>query len=255
MIKKSQLVELGLNDKQIKVYHALLELGPSTATEISREANIDRTTSYNILDSLVADGLVNRAGKTKVQKFVAENPDSLVVYIENKIKKNQESLKKAYDLLPELFSIYNEKEKPKVKYYDGAEKMKEAFEDTLTTRGEIWAYAVGGEAIKSVGEKYVTNYIRKRVEKNIKIKVIAPSDEGSIEIISKDREQLRESLIIPKEEYYFAVEIDIYDNKVLMVSWKENFAVLIESKEIADTHRNAFRIGWIGAKSEKNRRR
>ena len=244
MIKKSQLVELGLNDKQIKVYLALLELGPSTATEISREANIDRTTSYNILDSLVADGLVNRAGKTKVQKFVAENPDSLVVYIENKIKKNQESLKKAYDLLPELFSIYNEKEKPKVKYYE-----------TLTTRGEIWAYAVGGEAIKSVGEKYVTNYIRKRVEKNIKIKVIAPSDEGSIEIISKDREQLRESLIIPKEEYYFAVEIDIYDNKVLMVSWKENFAVLIESKEIADTHRNAFRIGWIGAKSEKNRRR
>jgi len=255
MIKKNQLVELGLNEKQIRVYLALLELGPATATEISRMANIDRTTCYSILDSLVAYGLINHAGKTKVLKYVAENPDSLVVYVENMIKKNQERLKKVYDLLPELFSIYNEKEKPKVKYYDGVEKMKEAFEDTLTTQGEIWAYAVGGEAIKSVGEKYVSNYIKKRVERNINIKVIAPSDEGSVEIISKDREQLRESLIIPKEEYYFAVEIDIYDDKVLMVSWKENFAVLIESKEIADTHRNAFRIGWIGARSANNRRR
>ncbi|MFZ2072364.1 MAG: helix-turn-helix domain-containing protein [Minisyncoccia bacterium] len=248
MIKKNQLTELGFSDKEASVYLALLELGPSTTSEISRIAKINRTTGYDILESLVSNGLVNSIGETKIQKFVAENPDKVIVFLENKIKHNQEKLKQAYDLLPELFSIYNEKEKPKVKYYEGEERMKEAFEDTLTTKKEILAYAVGGDAIKSVGQKYVENYIRKRVERNIRIKNIAPNDSGSLSIISKDAEQMRESLIVPKEKFYFSVETDIYDDKVLMVSWKEKFAVIIESKEIADAQRNVFELAWLGAK-------
>ena len=134
MINKNQLTELGFSEKEAGVYLASLELGPATTAEISKVANINRTTGYDILESLVINGLINPIGKTKVQKYVAENPDKVIVFLENKIKESQEKLKRAYDLLPELFSVFNEKEKPKVKYYEGVAQIKEVFEDTKTRK-------------------------------------------------------------------------------------------------------------------------
>ena len=251
MINKNQLAELGFSEKEAGVYLASLELGPATTAEISKVANINRTTGYDILESLVANGLINPIGKTKVQKYVAENPDKVIVFLENKIKESQEKLKQAYNLLPELFSIYNEKEKPKVKYYEGVARIKEVFEDTLTAEKEIVGYAVGTDAFASVGEEYLKNYFKRRVAKNIKVRVIAPDDPNSLEVLEHDREELRESLVVPRDKFYFTTETNIYNNKVLNVSWKEKFAVLIESKEIADAQKKVFELAWLGAKQFK----
>jgi len=251
MISKNQLINLGFSTKEASVYLALLELGPSTTSEISRAAKINRTTGYDILESLVQEGLVNPIGETKIQKFIAENPDKVIVFLENKIKLGEERLKQAYNLLPELFSIYNVDEKPKVRYYEGVEKVKEAFNDTLTAKGEILGYAVGTDAFKAVGEEYLRDYFKKRVSKNIKIRLIAPDDPDSLKVISHNDEELRESLVVPKEKFYFSTETNIYNNKIITVSWKEKFAVIIESKEIADAQRNIFELAWLGAKEFK----
>lgn len=251
MINKNQLINLGLGDKEASVYLAILELGPSTTAEISRRAGINRTTGYDILESLINDGLVSLIGETKIQKFVAENPDKLIIFLENKIKQGENRLKQAYNLIPELFSVYNTEEKPRVKYYEGLEKMKEAFEDTLTSKEEILAYATGDDAIKSAGNEYVGEYINKRVVKNIKIKVICPNNIESLNMVNKNKDQLRESMIIPENKFNFSIETDIYDNKVLIVSWKEKFAVIIESKEIADAQKKVFELAWLGAKQFK----
>jgi sugar-specific transcriptional regulator TrmB len=248
MIVKKQLIELGFSDKEACVYLALLELGPATTSEISRVAKINRTTGYDILESLVNDGLVNPLGDAKIQKYVAENPDKVIVYLENKIKDGQEKLKRAYNLLPELFSLYNEKEKPKVKYYEGISGLKEIFEDTLTAEKEIVGYAVGTDAFQSVGEKYLRDYFLRRVEKNIKVRVIAPDDLDTLLGVARDREELRESRIVPRDKFYFTTETNIYNDKVLIVSWKEKFAVLVESQEIADAQKKVFELAWIGAR-------
>lgn len=248
MIKKNQLINLGFGDKEASVYLALLELGPSTTSEISRHAKINRTTGYDILESLISDGLVNGIGETKIQKFVAENPDKVIVFLENKIKKGEERLKQAYNLLPELFSIYNTEEKPKVRYYEGIDRIKEAFEDTLNANIEIIGYAVGTDAFEAVGEEYLRNYFKRRVNKNIRVRVIAPDDPDTLKVTAKDREELRESHIVPRDKFYFTTETNIYNNKVLIMSWKEKFAVMIESKEMADAQKKIFELAWIGAK-------
>lgn len=251
MITKNQLTTLGFSSKEASVYLALLELGPSTTTEISRRAGINRTTGYDILESLSSDGLVNPIGETKIQKFVAENPDKVIVFLENKIKQGEERLKQAYNLLPELFSLYNTEEKPKIKYYEGVEKIKEVFEDTLTAKVEIVGYAVGTDAFQAVGEEYLRDYFKRRVEKNIKVRVIAPDDPDTLKVTAHDKEELRESFVVPRDKFYFTTETNIYNNKVLIMSWKEKFAVLIESKEIADAQKKVFELAWLGAKSLK----
>ncbi|MEI7452221.1 MAG: helix-turn-helix domain-containing protein [Candidatus Falkowbacteria bacterium] len=248
MVNKNQLIELGFSDKEAGVYLALLELGPATTTEISRNAKINRTTGYDILESLVSEGLINPIGETKVQKFVAENPEKVISFLENRIRQSQEKLKQAYLLLPELLSVYNIKEKPKVKFYEGLERVKEAYEDTLTAQNEILGYAVGADAFEAVGEEYLRKYFKKRVERRIKIRLIAPDDLDSLKVIAKDKEELRESLVVPRNKFYFSTETNIYNNKILTISWKEKFAVIIESQEIADAQRNVFELAWLGAK-------
>jgi HTH-type transcriptional regulator, sugar sensing transcriptional regulator len=249
MITQKQLIELGFNQKEAKVYLALLELGPSTATEISRRAKINRTTSYDILDSLAGDGLVNLIGETKIQKYAAESPAKVIKFLENKITKTKEQLNLAQSLLPQLLSIYSVKEKPKVKFYEGTEGMKEGFEDTLTAKDEILAYAVGEDMYQALSKKYFQDYFKRRVAKNIHVRLIAPDTSESRAVAVNDIIELRTSLFVPKEQFYFSIEMNIYNNKIMIASWREKFAIIIESEEITSAQRKIFELAWLGAKA------
>ncbi|MCG2690241.1 hypothetical protein L6252_03105, partial [Candidatus Parcubacteria bacterium] len=130
MINKKQLTNVGLSDKQAGVYLALLELGPSTVSEVSRRAGINRTTGYDILEMLVAEQLVSPLGKGKIKKYVAENPEKIINFAQNQIKRAQDILSEAKKLAPQLKSIYQKKEKPIVRFYEGKEGIKQVFENT-----------------------------------------------------------------------------------------------------------------------------
>jgi sugar-specific transcriptional regulator TrmB len=247
------LLDVGFSPKEIAVYSALLSLGKGIVTKISRTASIGRTTTYDILDSLSQKGLVKISGKEPRQEYIVESPEKLEQYIVNEIEKKNTDLNKIKYIIPELFSLYNTKEIPKVRYYEGVEGLKRALEDTLS-KSDIEILASGGalDMFESVGEEYSREYFRKRVEKNIKIRGIASSDSGTIEVSKRNEQELREILIVPNDKFHFSVETNIYNGKVLNISWKEKFAVLIESKEIADAQKKVFELAWLGAKSLKN---
>ena len=253
MLNEKKLVSLGFSEKDAQVYLALLSLGPSTTTEIARAAKINRTTAYPILESLAKDGLVNFSGETKIQKFTAEAPEKVLSLLKRGVHEAEEKLRNGHALLPELLSVYNVGNKPKVKYYEGIERVKEAFEDTLNAKGDILAYAVGSDMYDTLGEKYFQNYFKQRVEKGIKVRVIAPDDSDSRAIVKNDAKELRESVLVPHDKFYFSIETNIYNNKILTVSWREQFAVIIESVEIAAAQRKMFELAWAGAKQLRSK--
>jgi len=53
---------------------------------------------------------------------------------------------------------------------------------------------------------------------------------------------------VPKDKYSFSPEIDIYDNKVMIASWKDKMGIIIESKEIADAMKKVYELAWAEAK-------
>lgn len=112
----------------------------------------------------------------------------------------------------------------------------------------IIGYAVGTDAFKAAGEDYFKDYFKRRVEHNVKVRVIVPDDPDTLRVIARDKEELRESLVVPRDKFYFTTETNIYNNKILIVSWKEKFAVVIESQEITDAQRKVFELAWLGAK-------
>ncbi len=227
------LVSIGLSTKEAGVYIALLTLGRGTVSQISRRANINRTTGYDILDSLEAKGLVNISGKEPKQEYSAESPENLGKFIIEDIKNKKESLEKTERIIPELKSIHNVKDRPRVFFYEGKEGLKKVYEDTLTSHEPIRAYA-SFEHMNAGLPGYFPEYFKRRASQGISVRGIGPKTEGNLELVKRNVTEKRETVLIPKDKFDFVPEINIYDNKVMIASWREQLGIIIESTEIAN---------------------
>ncbi len=244
---RNKLVEVGLSDKEAGVYISLLELGRGTVSAISRRANINRTTGYDILDSLSAKGLVSISGKEPKQEYSAESPENLSRFITEDIKQKHEALKKSEDIIPELKSIHNVSDRSRVRFYEGVEGLIEVYEDTLTSHEPIRAYATVDDMHAAL-PNYFPKYYKRRASNGISIRAIIPKTEVGVERRSKDKEESRETAFVPADKFYFSPEINIYDNKVMIASWREKLGIIIESAEIADAMKKIYELAWVEAK-------
>ncbi len=244
---QTTLAQLGFSEKETKVYVALLELGTGTASEIARGAGILRTTAYNILDILAGKGLVKLTGKEPKAEYLALPPEKIIDYLKKEIKGFQEKLDRASELAPQLKSIHNVAERPKIKFYEGKDGLKEVYEDTLTSTEEIKAFASVDDMHQALPD-YFPDYYKRRAKKGIAIKAIIPATEMATERAKQNKEELRTMVLVPKDKFYFSPEINIYDNKVMIASWREKLGIIIESEEIADAMKKIYELSWLGAK-------
>ena len=246
------LVKSGLSENESKIFLVLLELGRGTVTQITRKAGLNRTTGYDILDNLISKGLVNISGKESKQEYLAESPDKIVMLLENQLNENKEKLENIKNILPEMKSLHNVLGRPKVRFYEGIQGLKDVYEDTLTAGEEIRAYAAVDDMHEGM-PGYFSTYYKRRTEKNISIRAIIPDTPIGKVRASKDAEEKRQSRLIPADKYYFSPEINIYDNKVMIASWREKLGIIIESAEIADAMKKTYELAWIGAEEESKK--
>jgi len=118
------LSEIGLNQSEIKVYLALLELGESKAGEIIKKSKLNSGRIYEIFDSLQKKGFISHINKSGIKYFSPTDPRKLSKFIsvkENKIKRQ----KKDFDsLLPEIMKKINSKKiNTNVEVYIGFDGM------------------------------------------------------------------------------------------------------------------------------------
>lgn len=241
------LVNIGLTNKEADIYLSLLELGKGTVSNIAQKAGINRTTGYDILNSLATKGLVSTSGKEPKQEYIAESPDKIISLLQKKIKTDQEKMKKAQQLIPQLKSIHNVSERPKVRFYEGKEGLIQIYEDTLTAQGAIRAFANINDMHKTLPD-YFSSYYKRRVKKGIKIRGIVPNTEIARERVKHNKEESRETVLLPADKFYFSPEINIYNNKVMIASWREKLGIIIESAEIADAMKKIYELAWSEAK-------
>ena len=252
---KEILLEIGFSAKEADVYLAILSLGKGTASKIAREAHIARTTVYDILSSLFEKGLVTLTGKEPKQEYVAESPDQLKEHLENEFKQKQKNLEQVDSILiPQLKSIHNVGNRPKVMFYEGEEGLGRVYEDTLTSHEEILAYASVGDMHAGL-PGYFPEYYKRRAGKGIAIRAIIPDTKAGLDRKCFDKEEMRETLIVPQGKYGFHPEINIYDNKVMIASWREKLGIIIESEEIADAMKKIYELAWAEAKRLDEERR
>lgn len=247
------LQKIGLSEKEARIYTQLIRLGPQPASVIAERAEINRSTSYDVIETLTKKGLISSIKKSGITHYKALDPKTLLNYLEREkvehIKKLEKQQKQIEQILPALISLENpESTKPKVTFYEGNRGMRQAYEDTLTSSETILAYANVDDMHKGLPEFFPDYYMRRGEKNNIHIKCIAPDNATSRERHKQDKKENREMLLIPDAEYHFSPEINIYDDKVLYTSWREKMAIIIKSKEIAEFHKKMYKLCWKAAK-------
>lgn len=242
------LEKLGLSRKESKVYLSLLELGPSPVNEIAKKSEVNRSTAYVLLDSLTKHGLVSISERKGIKLYNPAPPERLIQFLEESVKKYTELIGMAHTVLPELKAMYvGVGPKPRVQFFEGLEGIKTAYEDTMTAKETIRAYA-SIENMHQALPGYFPDYYQRRAKKNVKIRAILPDTPGARERIKHNKAETREAFLVPKEKYAFSPEINIYDNKIVFMSLVEKFSLIIESQELADALKKAYELSWEEAK-------
>ena len=236
---------LGLNEKESKIYLSLLRSGNSPASLVAKNAGINRVTAYGILEVLEKKGLVQSAHRQGMQHFTALHPDLLV---EN-AKQRTEMLEK---VLPDLKSLMQHHDfRPSMRFFEGISGIKKAYQETLKSKTDILNYA-NSKNIRDHWPEYDQEYVEKRKRKKIFLKGLAPADDFGDRVLSEDKNSHRETRLIPHKFFEVENEIKIYDNSMMIASFMPHpFAIIIESKPVADTQRQIFDIVWNAARHLK----
>jgi sugar-specific transcriptional regulator TrmB len=222
------------------VYLAALELGSSSVIDIAKKAGIKRTTCYDILLDLKNEGLIFETTKGKKRLFVGENPEKIQRDLKNKERLFSE-------ILPQLQSIHNVRaSKPKIRFYEGKEGLKEVYADTLKYKNQELLGFASYDVINLLGHEWANSYLKGRIKNGVYARGIIPGTELMMkDFVSKDQEQRRMTKVVDPKKYPFSIEINIYGhNKVALMSAKEEIGLIIEGSEIHNTMKLIFQLVW-----------
>jgi len=240
-----QLQHLGIDDKQSKVYLAALELGRATVHELAEKSGVKRTSIYNFVDEMKQSGLMMEIEQEGRTLFIPEDPNVLLEKVRNQAVQVE-------NILPELLGIYNlPGNKPKVKYYEGEKGVFQAYQDMLASKETIYGYSDYEKMFSVMPHDLLWQVPETRVKNKQKFFCLAKNGEQSRLLQTKDKEQLREIRLL--SDINLDTEINIYGNKVLMISFHKPYAtVIIEDRAIAMSLKSIWQINWNMFGNTKN---
>lgn len=235
---------VGLNESETSVYLFVLEHGISSPSEIAKGTDIQRTNTYHILNSLVGNGLLKKQMHGKRNRYVANDPEAVLLILEKK----KDAMK---EVLPDLRAIHNtQKHKPVIYFYEGPEEVKGAYMRAASAHEEI--HAIGStEKIEHALPGFLT-----ALEKTFKKRGIVMNDlliesarGKTAEIIRDIMGGLYNQRFLDSRYRDVPTDILIWDDHVLLVTLDEPlFATEIINWHLANTFRMLFDIAWRASK-------
>jgi sugar-specific transcriptional regulator TrmB len=250
----SQIEELGLSNKEARVYVANLMLGAAGVQQIADTSGIKRVTTYVILESLVSLGLVSQTSKAKKTLFNAEAPSNLSRLLEKREQSLRDQKTQLAELLPELDALKTlPKESPNVKFYDGAEGIKTVVKTFIAeskTAGveELYGMSNLDQLYTFFPEIAQAQSNPDRVDAGIHSKIIYTSAKGAL-YAKSDAAKNREARFVKPDEYPINGDMAIVGDRIAMVSLTgpKPVGVIITNPELARTWTTLFMLAWAQA--------
>lgn len=238
------LKQLGLDQKEIKLYLALLKLGTASIRDIAAEADINRGTTYETLKGLAGKGIVSYFPKGKRRVFCAEAPEKLLDLAEEKKQSLEQSIEEMKQkLIPQLNQLKPDFNPGNVRFYEGDSGIEFVLKDILNTvaKQDDKNYSIfSSKPIRQHLYRPFPNYTQQRIRKGINVRVIAIGEGG-------EDAELSERKWINATGKVDASYIAIYPPRVAMISLASMdypVAVVIDSIEIASTQQIIFDTLW-----------
>ena len=247
------LKNLDLEESEAKVYLAMLELGPSTVSEITKKAKITRTLGYHVLKKLNCYGLVNRSfnKKNKIE-YLAKHPKNLIQFVKNKKNSWEKKVEEIQQDLPKFLNLYKIAEKPIIKFQSDLTGIKNIFTETLESKTEILSILDIKSWNTSELKQFNKIYNKKQNQKQIKKKILlldTKANKDWIKHYQKSLKYTKYKFIKPEQLpgiLNFEGEINIYENKIVMVLLKKpnQMGIIIENTTLANILKALFELAW-----------
>lgn len=237
------LKEIGLSEKEVTVYRALLQLGEETASRVSEVANLNRVTTYSLLKSLKEKGFCVIFDKNNIQSFRPIKPENILSLLEDKRNKIK-------SIIPLLKKEERKIEtKTEISLFEGKKGITTMFDIILKdaeNKKEVFVY--GNLTIAEKTIEYQSLHWRKtRIEKKIKIKALVDVYKSF-----EEQKQWKELTEIKINDSLKSIDsyVLITENLVAYLTLKgELSGIMIKNKEIAEKELFNFHILWKISKS------
>jgi sugar-specific transcriptional regulator TrmB len=239
-MKNNYLSASGLDEKESLAYMALLELGEATMSELTKKSGLKRSTLYFLVEALHKKRLVSIVKKGKKTVYSAEDPKRLL----EQADENRRNLEYA---MPELLSIANNiVKKPKVRFFEGEEGIKEVYKDILRFPDQKMYAWLSESMITDFDPAFIADYYNpNRLQKRIWAEVIASDTSVGREFKANDLKALRKTKLLGEAEFPLSIEISLYGkDRIGFMSMEDKLGLIVESKPIADTLRSLFAYQW-----------
>lgn len=238
------LKELGLDEKESRVYLSVLRLGQTTVSQVAQAAGVERTGTYDVLERLQKQGLVRHVAIGKIVNFAAEDPKKLLIDLEARRQQLEE-------LIPQLANLYGEAlTRPVSAIYEGKEGLRALLTDILKTQTKEIRLIYPAPLAEIIGDDGMERFEKERVAQGISAKVLVAGhfhdlDHGSVrsnvEILMTLR-QVPQSIVLPFTSY-------LLDHKTALISHKKPaYGYLIESPDFAKQQQAFFEAVWLISK-------
>jgi sugar-specific transcriptional regulator TrmB len=228
---KQVLENLGFEERESSIYLTLVREQNLTALQISKKAGIDRTTTYDLLERLMNQGVVSSFIQNKVRHFKALTPKKLLIYFKEKFSSLE-------TVLPALNQIKDQtKETVKCELFQGKNGFKAVLRDFIEANVNYRAIGIRKEYEEILG--YLTDqYVLKLNELNVKEYAIVEKGAKFTRLKNGVYRFLDKKFLPP-------ITISMYNDVVIFFIWKEPyFAIRIQNKEFAKLQKEYFDLLW-----------
>lgn len=83
-----QLIELGFNQNEAKVYLSIIKFNESDANRIIKDTKFHKNIVYDNLEKLINKGLITYIQKDKKRIYKLEHSQNLIVFFQKKKRRN-----------------------------------------------------------------------------------------------------------------------------------------------------------------------
>ncbi|MFH1047994.1 MAG: helix-turn-helix domain-containing protein [Patescibacteria group bacterium] len=238
------LRQVGLSDKEIRVYLALLSCGASSAKRLSKDTELPKSAVSESLAKLQDSGLISAFQKHKKQQYAAEDPEKLLDLVVQREQNMLNLKRRVNELLPELKSIYSHGgNRSTIKYYEGLKGVDIILKDVLTSMtehsGDKCYRVFSSPRLRQFIYTNFPHFTKERIARGIRVKVLVTGDE-------QPSRPLMEQKSIPVSDsvptYCF-----VYLNKISFISIDSDdnvSGVIIDDANIAGTQKIIFDHIW-----------
>lgn len=231
------LTALGLTEQEARVYLASWELGASEASAIAKKSGFQRTAAYPILKKLTQQGFVSIFYKGTKRQYRAQQPEKLARTFNSRVQSFE-------GIIPYLKSM--EKQKTQVfglQFIETRTELERFYKDIIQEYAGKEYYVIGSApAWEGIEPEFFVSFRKERAKANIRTKLLLSAESRGV--VSSDPKLLRTEKLLPAK-YAFSSTIDIYPDKILIVSPKLSaLAVVIAVPPMVDVFKSVFELLW-----------